>query len=123
MDWVEDTVWLTFKAVNLCSNGDDIVRFWLIPSFYDTDEQETAKGTFDVIPNPNDGTMELRFEHMEGKVEVKVYDVMGVLVDSFVTFNDVELKTMPYNLSGRKGLYFFVANGKEGTVAKKVIIR
>ena len=123
MDWVEDTVWLTFKAVNPCSNEDNIVRFWLKPSFYGIDEQETAKGIFDIIPNPNDGAMELRFEHMGGKVEVKVYDVMGVLLDSFVTYNGKELKAIPYNLSGRSGIYLFVANSNGGTLVKRVLIR
>ena len=66
--------------------------------------------------------MELRFERMEGKVEVKVYDVMGNLMDSFVTYNDMESRAMQYNLSGRRGIYFIVANGKAGTVAKKVVI-
>ncbi len=67
--------------------------------------------------------MELRFENMEGKVEVKVYDMMGNLMDSFVTYNGMNSKAIQYNLSGRKGIYFFVANGKEGSVAKKVVVK
>ena len=98
-------------------------RFYLKSSFFGIGEQDAEKCAFDIIPNPNDGTMELRFEHMEGKVEVKVYDVMGSLVDSFVTSNDMDSNTMEYNLRVRSGVYFFVANGKEGTIAKKVIIR
>jgi len=97
--------------------------FYLKSSFFGIDEQDAARCAFDILPNPNNGTMELRFENMEGKVEVKVYDVTGVLLDSFVTYNDKEFKTMPYDLSGRKGLYFIVANGKKGTVAKKVVVR
>ena len=122
MDWVEDTVWLTFKAVSPCSKGDDIVRFWLKPSFYDINEHD-AKYAFDIVPNPNNGTMRLRFENMEGKVEVKVYDMMGTLVDSFETYNNKEPKSIQYNLSGRGGIYFFMATAKEGTIAKKVIVR
>ena len=97
-------------------------RFYLKSSFFGIGEQETARFGFDVVPNPNNGAMELRFERMEGKVEVKVYDVMGNLIDSFVTYNDVESKAMHYNLSGRRGICFIVANGKAGTVAKKVVI-
>ncbi|MBQ5455700.1 MAG: T9SS type A sorting domain-containing protein, partial [Prevotella sp.] len=59
----------------------------------------------------------------EGKVDIKVYDAMGNLIDSFVTFNDMDSKTLEYNLRARKGIYFLVANGKGGTIAKKVIIR
>ena len=97
--------------------------FYLKSSFFDIDEQDAARCAFDVIPNPNNGTMELRFENMEGKVEVKVYDMMGTLVDSFVTYNGKEPKAMQYNLNGRRGIYFLVANGKEGTMAKKVVIQ
>ena len=103
---------------------DSITRsFYLKSSFFGIDEQDAAKCAFDIIPNPNNGAMELRFENMEGKVEVKVYDVMGILLDCFVTFNDKEPKNMQYNLSGRKGIYLFVANGNEGTIVKKVVIR
>ena len=98
-------------------------KFYLKSSFFDIDEQDAARYAFDIIPNPNNGSMELRFENMEGKVEVKVYDVMGNLLDGFVTYNNNELKTLQYNLSGRGGIYFFVANGKAGTVAKKVVVR
>ena len=67
--------------------------------------------------------MKLVFEHLTGKVDIKVYDVMGNLLDSFVTYNDKVPTTLQYSLSGRKGLYFIVANGKEGTVTKKVVIQ
>ena len=97
-------------------------RFYLKSSFFGIDEQDAARFNFNVVPNPNNGAMELRFERMEGKVEVKVYDVMGNLMDSFVTYNDMESRAMQYNLSGRRGIYFIVANGKAGTVAKKVVI-
>ena len=123
MDWVEDTVWLTFKAVNPCSREDNKVNFWLKPSFFGIDEQEAVKCIFDIIPNPNNGHMELRFENMEGKVEVKVYDMMGILADSFETYNNKEPKSIQYNLSGRGGIYFFVATAKEGTMVKKVVVK
>ena len=123
MDWVEDTVWLTFKAVNPCSREDNKVNFWLKPSFFGIDEQEAVKCIFDIIPNPNNGHMELRFENMEGKVEVKVYDMMGILADSFETYNNKEPKSIQYNLSGRGGIYFFVATAKEDTMVKKVVVK
>ena len=49
--------------------------------------------------------------------------MMGNLIDNFATYNDLESKVLEYKFNGSKGIYFFVANGKEGTVAKKVIIR
>ena len=102
---------------------DIITRsFFLKSSFLGIDEQDAAKPAFDVVPNPNNGAMELRFENMEGKVEVKVYDVMGNLQDSFVTYNHKGIETLSYNLS-RNGIYFFVANDNEGSVVKKVVVR
>ena len=120
----EDTVWLTFKAVSPCSKEEDIVRYWLIPSFYGINEQDDPRSTFDIIPNPNNGEMELRFEDMEGKVVVKVYDMMGGLIDVIQTFNASCTKELEYSMKRRaKGIYFFVATGKEGTLTKKVVVR
>lgn len=98
-------------------------KFYLKSSFFDVDEQNDVQTDFSVIPNPNSGQMTLAFNRFEGKVDIKVYDAMGNLIDSFVTYNDMDPKTLEYDLRVRKGIYFFVANGKGGTVAKKVIIR
>ncbi len=98
-------------------------KFYLKSSFFDVDEQNDVQTDFSVIPNPNNGQMTLAFNRFEGKVDIKVYDAMGNLIDSFVTYNDMDPKTLEYDLRVRKGIYFFVANGKGGTVAKKVIIR
>jgi ribosomal protein S6 len=67
--------------------------------------------------------MELRFEHLTGKIEVKVYDMRGSLIDQFETFNDLENKTLQYDLKpSNSGIYFFVATGKEGSAARKVVV-
>ena len=125
MDWVADSICLSFKAVNDCEST--IAEYWLYPSFYGIDEDgpSTSSGAFDfsIVPNLNDGQMKLVFSRFEGKVEVKVYDVMGNLMDNFESYSDMESKTVEYQFDGSKGIYFFVANGKEGTVAKKVVIR
>ena len=106
-----------------CEPYSNTKRFYLKSSFFSIDEQDGAKLSFEIIPNPNNGAMELRFENMEGKVEVKVYDMMGTMVDSFVTYGDNESKAIPYSLNSHHGIYFFVANGKAGTVAKKVVVK
>ena len=68
--------------------------------------------------------MKLVFEHLTGKVNIKVYDMMGSLIDDFQTYNGFDTNELEYNLKGRgKGIYFFVATGKEGTVSKKVVVR
>jgi hypothetical protein len=121
MDWVPEPICLSFKAVNNC---DSVTATYLLyPSFYGIEDQETSMSDFSIVPNPNSGQMELVFNRFEGKVEIKVYDVMGNLIDNFVTYNGMESKAMEYQLKGSKGIYFFVANGKDGTVANKVIIR
>ena len=67
--------------------------------------------------------MTLRFEHLTGKINVKVYDMTGNLIDAMQTFNDLDSVSIPYDMKGRaEGMYFFVANSKEGTVTKKVVV-
>lgn len=120
MDWVADSICLSFKAVNDCDST--IAEYWLHPSFYGVNDAETTGADFNIVPNPNNGQMTLVFNHFEGKVEVKVYDVMGNLIDDFETYNKMGSNTLEYNLMNPQGMYFFVANGKERTIVKKVVI-
>ena len=64
----------------------------------------------------------LVFDRFEGKAEIKVYDVMGNLIDDFEAYNDMGSDALEYNLMNPQGMYFFVANGKERTIVKKVVI-
>ena len=67
--------------------------------------------------------MTLHFERLTGKIDVKVYDMRGALIDNVKTYNEVGSNSMAYNLNGGSGVYYFVVTGKEGVVAKKVIVR
>ena len=121
MDYVEDTIWLTFKAVNLC--GIDSASYWLKPSFYGIEETDAYPAAVSVIPNPNNGQMELRFENMEGKINVRVCNVSGTLVDSF----EVQTAQAPYSHSYAmkrlsNGVYFFTFSDGKRAVTKKVVI-
>ena len=98
-------------------------KIYLKSSFFDIDEQDVVQPDFCVMPNPNDGQMTLFFDHFDGKVDVKVYDVTGNLIDSFVICNGLDAKSWEYDLKVHKGIYFFVANGGKGSIAKKVIVR
>lgn len=124
MDWTEDTIWLSFKAVNSCSGDEGVIaKYWLCPSFYGVNDAETSLSNFNIVPNPNRGEMELHLEQLTGKVNIKVYDMRGALVDVIETYNDLDSKTLHYTLEHTSsGFYFFVATAKEGTIAKKVII-
>ena len=123
LNHVEDTVWLTAHVFNRCAPEEGIEqRYWLLCSFYGVDEQEENKADFSVIPNPNNGQMMLSFEHFMGKIDVKVYDMKGGMIDHFQTFNDSKDSIIPYELHHACGMYFFVVTGREGTVTKKVIV-
>lgn len=124
MDWTADSICLSFKAVNACSGEEGaIAEYWLHPSFYGINDAETTLSDFNVVPNPNNGEMDLYFENLTGKVSVKVYDMQGTFVDGIETYNNSSSKTLHYTLDHNvSGIYFFVANAKEGTIAKKVII-
>ena len=122
MDWVEDTIWLTFKAVNPCTDGE-IARYWLKPSFYDL-EDNSFLANFTIAPNPNSGKMELRFEHLTGNVDLKVYDMRGLLIDRFDLQLSSESCRFPYDMKGQAaGIYFIVATTREGTLARKIVVR
>ena len=123
LNQVEDTVWLTAHAFNRCAPNEGITqRYWMVCSFYDIDEQ-TAQTDFSVVPNPNKGQMTLNFENLTGKIKVKVYDMRGALLDDFETYNTMSSYAYTYQMKNRvDGIYFFVATGKEGTIAKKVVI-
>ena len=128
LNHVDDTVWLNAHAFNRCAPDEGIrQRYWFICSFYGVDEYDSSTGSgtanFDVFPNPNNGQMTLQFEHLTGKVDVKVYDMTGNLIDNIQTYNGMEFNTMPYDLKCiSDGMYYFVVTGKEGVVTKKVII-
>ena len=121
MDQVDDTVWLEAHASNRCAPQGITQRYWFVCSFYGVEEANSATANFDVIPNPNNGQMQLHFDHLSGKVNVKVYDMRGTLVDSFETYNNTLYN---YDMKAKKnGIYFFVVTCKEGTVTKKVVIQ
>lgn len=129
LEYVEDTVWLEAHAYNRCAPPGGIVqRYWFVCSFYGIDENGSSAGSeainFDVIPNPNNGQMQLHFEYLSGKTNIKVYDSKGMLLDSFETFNSDGQFICPYEMKTvANGIYFFVATNKMGTIAKKVVIQ
>ena len=122
---VDDTVWLNARAYNRCAAEGVMQRYWLVCSFYGVDEIGLSAdlSNFDVVPNPNNGLMSLHFEQLTGKVDLKVYDMMGNLIDNIQTYNDMDSFELSYEMKQEaNGIYFFVATGKEGTLSKKVII-
>ena len=124
LEWADDTIWFHATAYNRCAREGRTKSYWVVCSFYGLDETEESQADFSVMPNPNNGQMTLNFEHLTGKVNVKVYDMRGALIDIFDTYNDFESSSVTYNMGNRAdGIYHFVATGKDGTIAKKVVVR
>lgn len=125
LNHLEDTVWLRATAYNRCEPDHGVSRrYWLVCSFYGIDENNASMGSFDVLPNPNNGQMTLSFENVSGKVNMRVYDMRGNLIDDFDMYNSAASQTINYDMGHRtNGIYFFVATNKDGVISKKVIVR
>ena len=122
MEHVNDTVWLNAKVYNQCSPQGIERRYWLISSFYDVNES-TARPDFSVTPNPNHGQMLLRFENLVGKIDLKVFDRQGMLIDQFQVNSEALSYSLPYECKSQvEGLYFIVATWNNTVLTKKVII-
>ena len=68
--------------------------------------------------------MNLHLESLTGVVDIKVYDMRGMLIDSFQTYNANGNGIYTYTMKKQTGgIYYFVATCKEGTVTKKVVIQ
>jgi hypothetical protein len=120
MDWTEDIVWLSFIAVNDCNS--DTVKYDLHPSFYGIEENEASPVEVSIIPNPNDGHMQLKFANMEGHLSIKVYSSTGILADSFELLSSAG-ETYDYSAKRlNNGIYFFHITDGKRAVTKKVVI-
>ena len=127
LEQVTDTVWLVAKVYNKCHPQGVERRYWFVSSFYDVDEHgpstpSIGSGAFTVMPNPNNGQMTLNFENLTGKIDVKVYDMRGALVDHLQTFSGTERHMLPYQCTLNAGIYCFVVTSTTGNITQKVII-
>ena len=117
-----DTVWIRATVFNECHPQGVERRYWLLCSFYDL-EEHLANAQFDIVPNPNNGEMDLLFEHFEGKTDIKVFDMKGAMIDHFQTDNGFGSNTYHYKMRAiEDGIYFFVASGKNGVLSKKTVV-
>ena len=119
VEYTPDTVWLSANVYNACSDSLGITRkHWLVCSFYGAEEHKVATADFSVVPNPNNGQMTISFDNLFENTSIKIYDMSGTLIDTFT----VQCR-MAYTMKrSAPGIYYFVANSKEGTLAKKVVI-
>ena len=124
LNQVDDTVWLNATVYNKCHPQGIERRYWLICSFYGIEESDSSMGSaFSVIPNPNNGQMQLYFENLIGNVDLKVFDMHGALIDQLQVNSETNSYSLPYECrSVTEGLYFFVATWQNKILTKKVII-
>ena len=124
MDWVPDSICLSFKAVNSCSSSDGVIaEYWLHPSFYGVEEQEAYPAAVSVIPNPNNGQMRLQFDNLQGDINIKVYSLTGNLVDAFELKSIKTGETCEYSMKRlMDGIYFFTISDGKRSVTKKVVV-
>ena len=126
LNHIDDTIWLRATVYNNCAPQGVYSRYWFVCSFYDIDEFGPSTGSidFNVVPNPNNGEMQLDLASLRGLVDIKVYDMRGNLVDKFQTYNGNNAGTITYTMKRRtQGIYFFVVTSKDGTRTKKVVIQ
>ena len=120
-DHDDNLVELTATPKNGC--GINERKFYLKSSFLGIDEQNAIQPELNIVPNPNNGQMTLNFEHTAGPVEVCVYDMLGTLIDRLMIENNADSFYVPYQLNTKcAGIYCFVATGRNGKIAKKVIL-
>ena len=124
MDWVPDSICLSFKAVNSCSGSEGVVaEYWLHPSFYGVEEQEAYPAAVSVIPNPNNGQMRLQFDNIQGDLDIKVYSLTGTLVDAFDLKSIEAGQSHEYSMKRlMNGIYFFTISDGKRSVTKKVVV-
>lgn len=117
----EDTIWLHATVNGPCFEEGVTRSYWLVCSFYGTEENESSRKV-DVVPNPNQGNMNLCFHKMEGNVNVQIYDMKGLLVDRFDLYNDEESRHNYTLKMPSKGLFLFVFKQEDIQFIRKVLI-
>lgn len=118
--YIEDSVQLHAMAINSCDTVESAL--WIHTSFYGTDEFE--KADVEVMPNPNNGSVLLRFINMVGDVEVKVYSFDGKLIDDLIINESAGFGNYNYKFTdGLYGVFNFVILNNGRIITKKVVVK
>jgi PKD repeat protein len=120
-DHEDNYVMLTATAKNDCNS--ETRRFFLKSSFIDVDEHNKAEADVSIVPNPNNGQMRIDFKNMEGRTNIRVFDMTGNQVDAFEAYSNTSRYIYDYTLKwNAQGIYFFVFSNDNRVFTKKVII-
>jgi FOG: PKD repeat len=118
--WQNDSIELKVKSHNRC--GEDEKSIWLHSSFYGIDENSSPIHV-EIVPNPNNGNMTIKFENMEGLTSLKVFNMSGIMIDHIDNYIDYKSPNIEYTLKNcSSGIYYFVISNKQTILTKKVIL-
>ena len=117
-----DSVALTATVYNSC--GSVTTTLWLHVTYHGTEENENANSGVAIMPNPNNGDMKIRFEGISGEAQIRVFDLLGNIIDIFnVTVYD-DVMIMPYTLKTKaEATYYFLITTENATFSRKVTVR
>ena len=113
LEHVEDTVWVRATAYNDCKPEGVSRRYWLLGSFYDTDEQKTEAK---IYPNPTDGIFTVEAENIE---HIRVFDMMGQILLSDEYDNAYRAVVNLSHLA--PGIYQVEIKTSGGIITKRII--
>ena len=115
--WLPDSILLTVTAYNQC--GEMTTTTWIHPSYYGVEEENGQN--ISILPNPNRGSMDIVLENNESDVEIKVYDILGNIIDRINI--DKFINTYHYDIPYRAtGMYNFVITQGNKVTTKRVIV-
>lgn len=103
-------------AINRC---DTIHKeFFIKTSYYDLPEQE-GNMSFEVGPNPSNGTVNLYFNGLKGEAELTLFNSMGQQLDALT----VDADRMVYVMPGLDNGFYYLMMRCDGIVlVRKVVL-
>lgn len=121
MDWTEETVWLSFKAVNDCDSVT--LRYDLHPSFYGVHENglplQPGSESLDVtpLPNPTTGRVTLKGENLRQAVVVNLLGQQMLSVQGKGDELGLDIAALP------AGVYFVTVTNEEGRMCVCKVVK
>lgn len=111
-----EPVMLHATAINRC---DTIHKeFFIKTSYYDLPEQE-ENTSFEIAPNPSNGTLNLYFKGLEGEAELILFNRMGQQLDALTVAGGHVVYVMP-DLDD--GLYYFMMRCDDMLLVRKIVL-
>ena len=114
-----EPVMLHAWVINRC---DTIQQDFFIQTSYHGVGEEAENQCFDVLPNPSNGSVTLRFGDLTGWAQIEVYNGFGQKAD-VVEVDVTDCKKITYNISHlQDGVYYFVMRNQGRVLTRKVAL-